>query len=53
MDERPGYFIFDMGLGERNDINYNGRYSAKPEYSGTGFRSMIISTRVLTYKTFQ
>lgn len=29
MDERPGYFIFDMGLGERNDINYNGRYSSE------------------------
>ena len=27
MDERPGYFVFDFGLGQRNDINYNGRYS--------------------------
>jgi TonB-dependent Receptor Plug Domain len=27
MDERPGYFVYDFGLGERNDINYNGRYS--------------------------
>ncbi len=29
MDERPGYFIYDMGLGERNDINYNGKYSSE------------------------
>ena len=27
MDERPGYFVFNFGLGQRNDINYNGRYS--------------------------
>lgn len=27
MDERSGYFIYDFGLGGRNDINYNGRYS--------------------------
>ncbi|MDQ3019200.1 MAG: TonB-dependent receptor plug domain-containing protein [Bacteroidota bacterium] len=27
MDERPGYFIYDFGLGGKNDINYNGRYS--------------------------
>ncbi len=27
MDERPGYFIFDFGPGERNDINYNGANS--------------------------
>lgn len=27
MDERPGYFVYDFGLGGRNDINYNGRYS--------------------------
>ncbi|MEO8210148.1 MAG: TonB-dependent receptor plug domain-containing protein [bacterium] len=27
MDERPGYFVYDFGLGERNDINYNGKYS--------------------------
>ena len=29
MDERPGFFIFDMGLGERNDLNYNGSYSSE------------------------
>lgn len=29
VDERPGYFVFDMGLGERNNINYNGRYSSE------------------------
>jgi len=27
MDERPGYFVFNFGLGQRNDINYNGMYS--------------------------
>lgn len=29
MDERPGYFVYDFGLGERNDINYNSRYSSE------------------------
>lgn len=27
MDERAGYFVFDFGLGGRNDINYNSKYS--------------------------
>lgn len=27
LDERTGYFIFDFGLGGRNDINYNSKYS--------------------------
>ncbi|HMR40134.1 MAG TPA: TonB-dependent receptor plug domain-containing protein, partial [Ignavibacteria bacterium] len=27
MDERQGFFIFDMGLGERNALNYNNWYA--------------------------
>ncbi|MEO8666153.1 MAG: TonB-dependent receptor plug domain-containing protein [Ignavibacteria bacterium] len=27
MDQRPGYFIYDFGLGGRNKINYNNRTS--------------------------
>jgi len=27
MDARPGYFVYDFGLGGRNDIHYNSRYS--------------------------
>lgn len=27
MDERAGYFVYDFGLGARNDINYNSKFS--------------------------
>jgi hypothetical protein len=27
LDERPGYFIYNFGLGGRNNINYNSKYS--------------------------